>query len=81
MNSVVKFPHAEKVLGVCKCLVIHPSAISVDQEPITAEGMLPLELWDVVTVDEYLRFRLYGLELISILLGMMIILLHKPNYL
>ena len=36
-----------------------------------AEGMLPVELWDVVTVDEYLQFRLYGLELISILLGML----------
>ena len=74
MNSVLKFPHAEKVLSVCKFLVIHPSAISVDGEPISAEGMLPLELWDVVTVEEYLHFRLYGLELISILVGMMIII-------
>ena len=68
-NNVMKFPFAEKVLSVCKFLVFDPNAVSTDGEPIMAEGMLPVELWDVVTVDEYLRFRLYGLELISILLG------------
>ena len=70
-NTVMKFPFAEKVLSKCKFLVFHPNAVSSDGEPIMAEGMLPVELWDVVTVEEYLRFRLYGLELISILLGVL----------
>ena len=65
----MKFPFAEKVLSVCKFLVFDPLAVSTEGEPIMAEGMLPLELWDVVSVEDYLQFRLYGLELISIMLG------------
>lgn len=71
MNSVIKFPNADKILSLCKFLVIDESCLSTEGHPIMAEGILPFELWDKVTVEEYLQFRLYGLELVSLLLEQM----------
>ena len=34
----------------------------------SAEGFLPTEIWDHVTVEEYLEFRLYCLETMSLVL-------------
>jgi hypothetical protein len=34
----------------------------------SAEGFLPPEIWEHVSIDEYLEFRLYCLEFMSLML-------------
>ena len=36
-----------------------------------AEGIIPAALWEGVTLEEYLTFRLYGLEYVSLILEQM----------
>merc|ERR1711871_632323 len=71
MNSVSKFPNAEKVLKYCKYLVYDPKAVSTTGQPVMAEGIIPPALWESVTLEEYLQFRLYGLEFLSLVLEQM----------
>jgi len=57
LNCLSKFPHYEKVMAFAEVLAIDPDALSLSGDPISAESTLPPEIWDSVTIDEYMEFR------------------------
>ena len=68
INSVAKFPHAMKILKLAPALVYDAKAVSLTGEPVIAEGMIPVEMWETVSLEEYMLFRLYCLEFLSLVL-------------
>jgi hypothetical protein len=57
LTSVSKFPHFEKIIKLAPVLAIDRAALALNGDPVSAEATLPQEMWDHVSIDEYVEYR------------------------
>ena len=72
VNCINDFPYAPQIFtNYDQILVWDKRATGINGDPIIAESALPDDLWERMTVDEYMEFRIYCLEYLSIQLDRM----------
>ena len=65
-NTINKFPHSDKLFQKTRrIMVCDKYAVSASNEVMIAEATMPDNIWENITVDEYMIFRIYCLEFIS----------------
>ena len=69
LDHPTKFPNGKKILELDdKILMMNPKAVDNDGTFVSVEGVLKPEMFDVISIEEYIRFRMYCMEYISMLL-------------
>lgn len=57
LDCLSKFPNYEKIMRFANVLAIDRDALSVLGNPVSAESTLPPDIWEHVSIDEYIEFR------------------------
>eukprot|EP01041_Mallomonas_annulata_P010163 gene10163-21183_t len=68
LDSPDKFPHGIKILKLVPQVVVNPDCQDLHGNPISVETLVPASIWSNISVEDFMTFRLYGLEYVSILL-------------
>mmetsp|Transcript_25185 Transcript_25185/g.25395 ORF Transcript_25185/g.25395 Transcript_25185/m.25395 type:complete len:327 (+) Transcript_25185:192-1172(+) len=68
LDQPSKFPFGELILKLIPQVVIHPEITDVHGNPLSVESLVPASIWAHISVENYLKFRIYCLEYCSIIL-------------
>merc|ERR1712224_1082861 len=72
VDCMNKFPYAQQIFKDYKeILVWDKKAVGYSGDPIIAESALPDDLWERMEIKDYMLFRVYCLEYLSIQLDRM----------
>jgi len=68
LDAPIKFPFGELILRIVPQVVIEPDATDILGNPISVETLVPISIWTQISVDNFMKFRLYCLEYVSLIL-------------
>ena len=67
-DNPMQFPNGDIIMENTQLFVAHPDIVDKAGEPVTVEGIIPPTLWEVVSPEDFITFRLYCLEYVVLLL-------------
>jgi len=68
LDAPEKFPFGELVLRLTKTVVLNTEKFNEGFDPVTVESYVAPTIWNEISVDDYIQFRIYCLEYVSMIL-------------